>query len=975
MVGVELSRSRSNEDAPVVVTAERDRITLYWLRNDGWRSFERAHAAMSLPPAGGFLRLLTVSWSQRVAVAAARRTICIGYKRDLGDGQRLLYVERLVFNPATDAIETVDGPMALPLDRLGFEPEAGWSLWMGCTAANRLVVVTQAVRVARPGIGRLVPAALRLRLVLLSAAAQADLRDPASWRAQIIDRGGFDLDARLAGETVFVAYRQRADALLANVDPPPSGQVANLQIAANDYAAVRVRHIDLATGARTGLPNLRGEHPTFQHLDPLYVTTERALDGIVAHGADDPFAGQIKLQGVDRALFVHRLFESTAGSAWDSGQLLRYDSRTVPRNVIRDRDHATGSADYAFRQIPGTETFARIRYSTVEPFVPLRLVRFERIDDKGIEQLDFLHHWPSYQSLNDSRFVLRVPDAHTADATGAPIGGDLDPQWAAYRIVDINHADADIVGPGSPDASENVQFFPVRFDPDVPAGDGYFGDSFIGGCLAVDPLAPESGFFAYTDLGDEAPRVIVQGNVDPDDPGPPPDEKIMDPGAVTGAGQPSQTWIEITHAVDAWLDATMVGQPVSAEFPAGGIVRLSAATVGSATEVLLDFLFNLTDTLTDPAIQNLRATTPPDGLDLQPMTTAALACALALFNDPACADPSTMSDATARSNPIWAGLASTFASLNTVSAYVKPMHITLALAKHTLDMTMGNDGMGGIRLDRVIVSRTGTFAFQYRFHGSALGQGTVEARHRLDLNADRIQLAPWLGWAVNVDSLHATVDYSRHFTPAVLVSDQRRYNPVLDTRLDDPLESAAEPPGVLASANSTADARRIALTAKPVRPGAATLENVRVPVSMPIWSQLSIAALIAALIMLGLAALAVMIAGLAALLALALGLPSAIVIFIVLTAVIYFVLPPLISAILEAGVRSTLGPTLAGGLNGSSMLTYLGEAVGEDIGKRVRAGAGIADTALDAARANRRNKRLWQTIFVTENKCRVLIDG
>lgn len=564
VLGVALCRFRAPwGEIPVAATTELDRITVFFWNDlaGRWDAIERRHAPLTADGTGtdaasGW------NWSDRVGLAASLDTVFAVYKRatlatEDTRSEIELRIDRFqVVDEAERRLRLVDS-QRVP----GFIP--GRSLWCGFDAGSRsLVIVGQAAR-DRP-IGSFGP--FKWQLAVVRATFDATSGAPTFSRRLIEDPGGFDLDARLDGRTLYVVHRSTADAqvmplammLGSGLDlasgpasdpfyPPLSLHQLNLDtLAAADDLAFTPEHIP------------GGEHPQIQRTSPLLITFDRLRTRV---RLDTPVLPLPPLQ-------PHAVWNGAAGDkiAWlrkdgvDSrGTLLAFDAEALPLSIA-----GFSTSVHLFQTRDGL-----VRHAMPFPFAPVSVLALDA--GRKEVQLDLLHHRERV-GLFRTRFAGTIADGALAFSRGG------------FEVWDIGHAQIgesdDIIPDPTP---ETIQFDPTGEVVLTASGDAGvatgIADNTIGTHLTADLSREPVGFFGYTDAGDGGLRVIFAPDI-PTLSNPPPleDEKILRPEQVSGPHVPCEAWVEIAAAdfVPSGLPGYFVG------------IDIRDPSLGSTVEVAID---------------------------------------------------------------------------------------------------------------------------------------------------------------------------------------------------------------------------------------------------------------------------------------------------------------------------------------------------------------------------------------------------
>lgn len=270
------------QDIPVAATSEPDRITLFWWDSStgSWSNWPRAHDPISR--SGDTMPAVTSwNWSHRLGFTGSDREVFLVYKRSITPAganapvAAQLYLDRLAWNAQSSSLTPAAGPpTVIPVANLGYT-RMGHYLWAGYhQPTSKLLILAQLVstvpadeeevirNIHELALGRVHPPDIRFfdprvtglgipldelqaawddreavslirpaedtpqqvevaDLVLLTADLSQqgiDLGLAASWNAQKIDDGGWDLDALLESDKVVCVYRRDPYSLSIN-DP------------------------------------------------------------------------------------------------------------------------------------------------------------------------------------------------------------------------------------------------------------------------------------------------------------------------------------------------------------------------------------------------------------------------------------------------------------------------------------------------------------------------------------------------------------------------------------------------------------------------------------------------------------------------------------------------------------------------------------------------------------------------------------
>lgn len=537
VVGIDLERfGPSQASRAIVVTAERERLSLFWSRQNGsWGAWTRIHDALDRTPRRPDALELS-GWSNRVGIAAAADRLLLAYRRRFGDSnRRALWVDRLSFN-ATDERFSADAgtPFRVPADGLGID-RFGFSLWAGAFEA-RVLIVAQAWFTAAPTMPR---------LVLLRAALDGDLASAASWTVHDLDAGGHDFDARLVDGRLFVIHRRAPALVTANfqlpIDPGFSGPTVDIELLdqpgatfplSSLTAPLALVQLNAASGAVLSidatLPG--GEHPRFIDAGggaaPVTYTMDRwtrvRLMLRPIEGA--PTVEFIELRAVKSLVML-------AEGGWHRGDLYGLPG-ALPSNLA---DLARAQRCVGFT--PTGAGQLRLELCTLIDCWPW-LKLSEGAAEKG-RQLVLGHHDPSLGALA----------AHTIDAV--PDGeGRLLVTFTGITVLDINRSP--LSEQIAPDATrvENAQFAPFdqrtareQVPPPLRVVEPGRTGNTLGGLFAAHRDAPET-FFACVDMGDGGARVYCDTGFTLSPPSPP-DPKELTLDLVPEPAENGRAWVRL----------------------------------------------------------------------------------------------------------------------------------------------------------------------------------------------------------------------------------------------------------------------------------------------------------------------------------------------------------------------------------------------------------------------------------------------
>ena len=520
ILGIDLARVKTKTaERAVLVSAEIDRLTLFWTADDGsWNQWFRHHDRLNAKPVAPD-EAAHLGWSSRVAIAPTSGRLHLFYKRRFTQGtdNRLLF-DVFNFDEGHQAFipETPDTPLEVPLAQLGYGGGCGLSLWADVRGDELLVVaqlfpmpfISLPPQPVPPHVPPHLPAAgpQQPQLVLLRAAAGAELTDPAAWKVTVLDQGpydaGYDFDARREGGRLGVVHRRRGAMYAIDfvwpIDPFFSGAISLQLSDAATTIGPRLRDmaiplvlvdVDLNADTVTAIDDTLppAEHPQLHALDPVIVTGDRL------------FSGRINLSntGVDPQLFggSKALIMGEAG-VWRLGRLpgvpCLFAPLVLPLNL---QDIAGAQTLVTFDSvIPGVK--ATLELASLLGLSPLALLDLERLDKD--RRLTFLHAQFNFDAISATRFDV-----------GASSATELIVTTSGFSLPDINHARIS----ETVEAPENAQFQPFELRQLFPQDNGLNvrGPSstanLLGGLITAHRNAPQS-FYAYVDMGDGGGRVL-----------------------------------------------------------------------------------------------------------------------------------------------------------------------------------------------------------------------------------------------------------------------------------------------------------------------------------------------------------------------------------------------------------------------------------------------------------------------------------
>lgn len=945
VIGLDIaSLANDRGRTPVVATAEAEQIVLHWYSAvpigdtpAGWRQHRITHQPYEVEEwYGDIERVHSLPWSQRIGIVSAEKHLILFFKRRIND-LTTLYLSRFAWDGSLEILTSIDAePLPVPIDLFRYVG-VGYSLWAGFDEiAQSAVVLIQSFR--RRGD---LP-----RLTILRSALDDIIGDPTkvtAWQADDIDLGGYDLDARVQGGRLTYLHREQPYGLTVMDDSirfDGSMNIVHFPTAGESVAnpSLSVRTLDLSImDFALRLDNVPGGlHPQLQCADPLYITCDAIVGGEIRLGPDLADQEFVPVARFGRLIGDKRLFRYL-DDAWFGVTLMPLDFTVHPR-LVR---HESG-------QIVLAGGDGGIRATLLQPTLPVQLAHFVQDIEKGIEYLDFVQHHVEFASLIQMRAVVR------ADASG------LDLLAQTYQVLDINHEQ--ITEPHALEAPawENDQFRRYRtgvynLPPELGSewtdfSNAYVLDNTLGGLVSLDPANPSLTYIAYTDLGDGGVRVICHDGPPPGEPTTPWLSKSMPPGSVIGSGAASDTWIELSHGDNAWLAADLPGNLSPGMLPDGSVYA-GEWTVGSAFERLVDTVFRL-------------FSAPGNGFEFYVDSIMLDPEGAAFF------DGFNMVE-----EPLWDVIWSPLASIPDNSFFMV-FGAEVELAKYRIGYRYAESGEGTPVPSFVTITNTTRHNSAMRFTSRAKGPGRIEYRSRVRFSITETRMVPWLEPLFTVGGAEIILFQQRFFSPAILMSDRHEVDLLTNGRRESPEETTQRIPEEDTDLLLFAPA---ALSARPVSDTKTVLDSVQIPIEMSTLSLAVIGLLFSALILLGLILLVSIIAPIVIPIVVA-GAPIVAVIWLALAAGIAAIVTPAVRAAVESAVAASIVAKIDqinDGLNDINLMGYAGEGLGEAIARMVLRHPDVdlpldeVDPGLEAR--NRFKSQFWQTIYVTDRVCRVLI--
>lgn len=952
---------------PLIVTAESGEIGVHWWRDidddsgpSGWYHHAIPHEPVATPSVLSPMEdILELDESQRVGIGVTGKSVFVVFKRKLvfsGKEVSGLFLSRFEWDASSQLLEPVDSqPVHVPIEAMGYR-QVGYSLWAGYDELNQaLLVLTQTV-------GANGNTAM---LTLFYIAYENLLRSPdqvSSWRSHDLMRGGYDLDAKL--EFGLLTYLCRVEPYVISVTDSEitfDGGIHRLNFNQADSVLLNpplsLQTLDVSSlvvlESYDDIPG--GAHHQIQRVNPLYLTCDRVESGEVLI-APDPSTNLsilrfLRLFGQKRLITLSRENEQ-----WLEANLMDMDWTVHPRFAQREAG-----------QIILAPVDSGVQVALRHPLLPVYLCRFQTIPDKGQEALEFIHHSIEFDGVIHTQFVVKVNSE------------SLEILDQFYQMLDINHERITNLE-GFPavlqeTAAENIQFEPLNaglfqtngnlfLQATPPKPYAYDFDNTLGGCLAVDPQNPRFNYFAYTDLGDGGCRVIFHDGPLPAPPVIEYNKKTMPAEAVTGPGVPGEEWIELNFPVGVWIPSGLPG------FLSPGMTqndrnnRAENWTLGSAFNDLVDSLFGFFNIdsdlgglvegnkiIIDDTVLNYLQDTYGDALG------------------------GNLGDL------LWAPVESI--PQNAAQFF----EVTIRMSKYEIHYLFDKDNSGNAIRRTLEITNVRSLDTSFKFLSRPKGQGRIDYRFNIGITlAKDIKLKGVFDFLqfnsfIQINSIQIQLFQQRQFTPAILMSDRRHIDPRTGVLRDEPFETTQKP-------NFDEQVRMdpAAISARPVARARTEVESVRVDMnvnlfSLAVWSL----TVIAALMMLGFVAMAFFIGTLLALFVSATGFLGSALIWLLLSATLFFIMWAIFKPVIESVIHSTLHDQRAQlneGFNRAGLMTYAGEGLGEAIARMILAHPDVQEPLdqepLDPQGAvvegrNRHRPNFWQSIFVRDGICRVLI--
>ncbi|MFX1518079.1 MAG: hypothetical protein ACFFC6_17415, partial [Promethearchaeota archaeon] len=861
-----------------------------------------------------------------------------------------LFLDRLQWDSSSGTLK-LNNPTDQPI-RIGEDhfKRPGYSLWVGYSQ-QKLYIVVQSIHELRSlhRVERLTPITeledhvdlypLFGEKVNLSVLI-ADLSDITSWRFQIIDRGGYDLDVMQRDNYIYCIYRRNPYSLLIDDSQKINPNITTeefIQIPSDIFidepyfAPLFIKRIDLTTNAiedpfgTQGIPG--GEHPQIQNIDPFLVTIERPRGGLRIIPADTE-TGSIRVSPF--ILFYLKILILKTQTGWARGDLFSFPYSVIPRNFFHEerwfehqnRHNISGSVAY---------------FSTVYGYLPMFYLGLKEMPMLKGSYIDFLHHSYSHEALQVSRFLIAMDNV------------DLKPQNYGCEILDINHSQLS----SSPPA-ENHQFGPTvvwladRFD-DI--------DNTLGGALVKDTTSERLNFFAYVDLGDRGLRVIFDAAFPPPEPSIPSiDVKWgIDPELVNESGSSQDDLI--TLDIEGWSPSNLPHYDNSI----ASFMSDASGSLGSGLNVLLDTLASLVSIvdLTQPLGTNPITVTRKIAEDIETL--------FMLTTD------------------LWDLFWDLYDTVSTIlreedGITVRIHDHKLSLSKYTLEYFFEkNIKTGELEPNRVIITTNEFHDTQFcLMNGIAdTAQGLIDYRFKIIFSSDDLNFKAYgLEEFFNADSVSITLYYSRWFTPGILMSERRDGNPSEVVHNFQSREIVRGEKGL----------RPAVLTTKPISSTKIDTGEIKVTLKWTWVGGLTLAliSLIAtSFAQMGLFALARQIDAYITGLELAMfvgNIGAIIAIYAAILVLFTITVPRILGNEIAGRVRTKIleqNQNIKNELDGQPLMWYAGEGLAEAIATLVHEKVHQDDPTfpleVDGKGRNRFREQFWQRIFVTTNRCKVLI--
>jgi hypothetical protein len=291
-----------DKNIPIVAASYRNKISIsYWSAPaadgiENWQTLFRDHAEIRFPSDSDWIKeqspasLSNMEWSGEIGLAVVGDCVFLFYKRSLPSGEQGLFIEKMNWDSGSNLLRT-DGPVRIPIDDFNIA-HIGFQLWAG-NVTDRIALVTQTWKrldgVDQP----------ELTVFIAGDPCRADLSLAGSWNPIKIGDGGWDFDAKIANEKLYLLFRRQAYPLElnANIEPNqiPSGfgtvtcEPVRVDLSSEDLYDGRYHTLLLASvnvfaanveGMTDSIPG--GEHPQIHSLDPLCISLDRIRIGTIS---------------------------------------------------------------------------------------------------------------------------------------------------------------------------------------------------------------------------------------------------------------------------------------------------------------------------------------------------------------------------------------------------------------------------------------------------------------------------------------------------------------------------------------------------------------------------------------------------------------------------------------------------------------------------------------------------------------------
>ncbi len=988
--------------------------------NSWERSHEKllmSRSSMDTVTSGNWSKRIGLASINNMAVLAYKRSIDSG----TGSGpQTNLFLDILNLNSGTGILAPQsNNPFIVPLVQLGFNRPGFWiHAFTQQSPFPRIFILLQAVVVIKPGrpfehYPRLddplfwVAAAnsgisnlellkymsgdtslLKHRewfelapieeshLVLLSAdltSPGVDLNIPSNWKVNDFGLGGWDLDAIVDKNILACVHRKSQYALETIVDAtflPGDTQPRHYSLSTNifadtDYPNLELVKIDIRTVPtetdRISLPG--GADPMIQRLSPLVITTDRVSVGEIRINPPQPecHMGRITIPArpPSASLIVNVwskvLFRKNI-SQWERGGIGAISNNLFPRNLAEMYCSAPLIAQLNYSTYPH-KAFA----TTLETLVPtyiseytittkydqLALMRHRAVE--GSLRLDWIRLYPGNVDLN----IEEIP---------------------AFTILDINHGH--LPSSVKPDAyAENNQFGTLSYGAEIR-------DTTIGGTLAAERPIKHLQFYAYTDMGDRGLRVIYDDVLPDPDPVPGViDKNGLGPANVTGPIGTKDKWFDVP--LSGWTQIELPPYDVTKDIL--GFKTNNEPYPGALSSGLMplcDTILQLLSTFNGPGSSDInwdfvRNTLQPI-MDIAGASTDVWQSLWAPFDAAnsekyRCPGCSFIYDSAA-GYPV-GGIApgtrfedipdvwvcpncdtekDNFVRDSKVSYLIPSLNIEIDNYKIEYHTTLNN---GHLNKDFVRILNLGKHRAVFQCVENLGGQGSLELMFMIGVVSDSIVIKGNLGKIVSIKGMKATMNYSRAYTPAILMSEKRSQNVMTGASETPPYELVSEwnvtssPPPAAATFSSI-------LAMKPI--GDATFNSILNELNMKVDVRaVSIVVIIDILIAIGLSLLVSPLVGIGALAALLFS----------EVAIVYEVESKIRDEILK-GLNSD---NIKKSLDDQNLQRYAGEGLAENMATLALTKAGLPIDLGGQMGRNRFREQLWQMVFVTKDLFRVML--